>query len=210
MFIPLAEQSGLITQITCRVLLSAVQAVAVPFGIRISANVSERDLRDGQLIECVEELLRDHELDPHLMEIELTENIVFRDMERSRNTLSRLKHLGISLAVDDFGAGYATLRQTADFPLDTLKIDRSFIQQLDQESGNTAIVAGVVGIAGRLGMEIVAEGVEREEQLAVLADLGCTTIQGWYYSKAVAAAELKRIIDVGFPPMQTAAARLTW
>lgn len=142
-------------------------------------------------------------MDPSLIEIELTENIVFRNMERSRAVLSRLKALGISLAVDDFGAGYATLRQIADFPLDTLKIDRSFIQRLDQESGNTAIVAGVVGIAGRLGMQVVAEGVEVKEQLTVLAGLGCTIIQGWYYSKAVASSALADTIAAGFPPLDS-------
>lgn len=197
-FIPLAEQSGLITQITHHVLALAVREVAVPYGIRISVNVSERDLRDDQLLRCVEALLHDNDLNPQLIEIELTENIVFSNLERSRGVLSRLKALGISLAVDDFGAGYATLRQIADFPLDTLKIDRSFIQELSRQSGNSAIVAGVVGIAGRLGMQVVAEGVELEELLSILAELGCTVIQGWYFSKAVPAAELAGMISSGF------------
>lgn len=198
-FIPVAEQTGLITEITRHVLETAAREVALTLGLKVSVNASERDLRDEKLSEALRYLRTEYGLRSDLFEIELTENIVFQNMDRSRTILAGLKELGVGLAVDDFGAGYATLRQIADFPLDTLKIDRSFIQRLVGDTGNTAIVAGVVEIARRLGMRLVAEGIEDEHQLRVLSELGCTTIQGWYYSKAIAVDELRRLLVTGFP-----------
>lgn len=196
-FIPLAEESGAISDLT-RLMFRKAFAELSEHGhlhrdesFTVSVNVSGRDLRQGYLGEFLQLLLEEYQVPPHRLELELTENIVFQNLDRARSMLLALKDLGLRIAVDDFGSGYSTLRQIADFPIDTLKIDRSFIRALDPGCTMEAIVAGIIEIAGRLGIEVIAEGVETKEQVAVLASLGCTLIQGWYYGKAVPVHELR-------------------
>jgi diguanylate cyclase (GGDEF)-like protein len=190
-FIPLAEESGAISDLT-RLMLRKAFAELSSHGhlrrddtFRVSVNISARDLRQGFLSDFVRRLLEEYHIAPYRLELELTENIVFQNLDQARSMLLALKDRGLRIAVDDFGSGYSTLRQIADFPIDTLKLDRSFIRSLEPGCSMEAIVAGLIEIAGRLGIEVVAEGVETKEQVDILANLGCTVIQGWYFGKAV-------------------------
>lgn len=192
-FIPIAEESGLITELTQFVLATALYSLskhrALGSGPRLSINISSRDIRDDRFPNMVEKYLRTYRVPPERLELELTENIIFREMDSARSRLESLKRLGVRIAVDDFGSGFSTLKQIAEFPIDTLKIDRSFILGLDTNPQHQAVIAGIMEMAARLGIDIVAEGVETEEQIDLLDDLGVRLIQGWYYSKAVPQAE---------------------
>lgn len=206
-FVPLAEQSGAISDLTrfvtgraCSTWASAhrVNGADSQRSLQIGINISERDLRTDQFVDWLSVALESGSMPPDRLEVELTENILFGRLEHALPRLNRLKDLGVKLAVDDFGAGFATLRQIAEFPIDTIKIDRSFIRDVDTNHEHTAVIAGIVEIANRLGVATVAEGVETREQLAALRALGCGAIQGWYFSRAVSADLVPTIVSRGF------------
>lgn len=197
-FIPIAEESGLITELTQFVLATALYSLSKYLGFqnspRLSINISSRDVRDDNFPQIVERYLNTYRVPPEMLELELTENIIFREMDSARRRLQSLKDLGVRIAVDDFGSGFSTLRQIAEFPIDTLKIDRSFTLGLVSNEQNQAIVAGIIEISRRLGIDIVAEGVETDEQISLFDQLGVQLIQGWYYSKAVSQIELAALV----------------
>jgi EAL domain-containing protein (putative c-di-GMP-specific phosphodiesterase class I) len=134
-------------------------------------------------------------LDPNLLCLEITETVLMEDAGSSRTALDSLKALGVQLAVDDFGTGYSSLLYLRRFPVDILKVDRSFVSGLGQSPADTAIVAGVVGLAHALGLVAVAEGVETAEQAARLAALGCNLAQGYLWSRALPVERLWRWLD---------------
>lgn len=209
-FVPLAEQSGVITNLTRLVTGTALETQELVHSstagsgrrLRVAVNISERDLRSDELADWVSAMVETGVLVANELEIELTENIVFGHLDQAMPMLERLKGLGVRLAVDDFGSGYATLRQIADFPIDVVKIDRSFTSGIEVGSGRAAIIAGIVEIASRLGIDLVAEGVETEHELQILRALGCRVFQGWYYSRAVMTDELVSLVRRGFPRAQ--------
>jgi diguanylate cyclase (GGDEF)-like protein/PAS domain S-box-containing protein len=195
-FIPVAEATGLIGPIGAWVLervgrqlleWSGTFTSAVP-GFNVSVNVSPLQLTPA-LFDSLVGLVRDG-LDPRQISLELTENVLMGDAEQSIEALLGLRAVGVNLTMDDFGTGYSSLSYLRRFPIDTLKIDRSFIDGLGRDGHGSAIVRAIIAMARSLGLSVVAEGVETAEQLAVLKELGCEFAQGFYWSPAVPAAEL--------------------
>ncbi len=173
--------------------LRAWQAAGLP-SVCISVNLSSRQFADEALVARVHDVLREHALDPSLLEFELTENIVMHDAERFGEKLRALKALGVGLSLDDFGTGYSSLRYLKRFPLDRLKIDQSFIADVTTDPDDAAIVRAVISLGHSLGLELVAEGVETEAQMAWLRRERCDQIQGFYFSEAVPAEEFERLL----------------
>jgi diguanylate cyclase (GGDEF)-like protein len=188
-FIPVAEESGFIVAIGDWVLAQAVRQAALwqqrGHGLKVAVNVSALQFQQPQFVERVGSVLALSGLAPELLELELTESILVRDAEDALQRLHALARLGVKLAIDDFGTGYSSLGYLKRFPLDKLKIDRSFISGLPQAESDGAIVRAVLQMAGALGLKVVAEGVETEAQRAFLADHGCEAFQGWLYAPAL-------------------------
>jgi diguanylate cyclase (GGDEF)-like protein/PAS domain S-box-containing protein len=201
-FIGLAEEMGLIVPLSEWMLRSACMQVKdwLAEGIspvRLAVNLSDRDLRQPDLVARVERLLKETNFPPSFLELELSENTIFRDLDTTEDTLAQLKKLGLRLAIDDFGTGYSTLSQLARFPFDTLKIDRRFAAQLNSSSAHAAIVSGIVSIAHNLGMEVVAEGVEDQKQLDFYEKAGCFNIQGWLFDEPAQPEDMLATIRAG-------------
>ena len=156
--------------------------------LRMGVNLFPAQLRSGRLIEVVTAALERYRLRPAQLEVEITENTVLRQNDQSSELLAALKALGVRIAFDDFGTGFASLSLLQKYPLDRLKIDKSFIAQIDHHAGDAAIVRAVVGIARTLGLGIIAEGVETEQQERTLVRLGCDEVQGFRYGRPVNAA----------------------
>lgn len=193
-FIEAAEASGLIRGLGAWVLNEAVAqaarwADAAPDcpPIRMAVNLSTRQLGDPDLVAAVAEILHRHGIDPALLTLEVTETALIQDATTSLATLVALKDLGIELAVDDFGTGYASLTYLQRFPVDELKIDRSFVSGLGANDGDSAIVATCVQLAHAMNISAVAEGVETEQQRQALIDLDCDVAQGYHYARPLSA-----------------------
>jgi len=194
-FVPVAEQSGLIVEIGAWVLRSAcLQAAAWEQPIEIAVNVSPRQLADPGFPETVAHALSGAGLAPERLCLEVTESAVVADLELAGRSLKRLKKLGVRLAIDDFGVGYASLSQLKALPpVDVLKIDRSFVDGVLVDNEDKAIVDAVIQLAASLGLETVAEGVETGDQADLLRDMRCVTAQGYHFARPVspdAVAEL--------------------
>lgn len=193
-FIPIAEETGLIAPLSERMMRMACEQAqkwrnAGLCDVPISVNISDRQIRRGDLCEVVKRVLEATGLPPANLELEMTETILFGSIPDSAALFGRLKELGVKISMDDFGSGYFTLRQLARFPLNHIKLDRSFARDIAVNRNDEAVVAGIISIAKRLGIEVIAEGVETTEQLEAYHDLGCGTIQGWYYSRALTPEE---------------------
>ena len=203
-FIPLAEETGLVVPLGAVVLKAACAEVAAwkaahpdLAGLSLSVNLSARQLMTRELRAVVQESLEDSGLTPGDLCLEITESVLLDDAESSQRALGELKELGIRVAVDDFGTGYSSLTYLKRFPVDTLKIDRSFVEGLGGElveRGDRAIVAGIIDLAHAFGMTTVAEGVETSEQLRELKALGCEHAQGYLWNAPMRAADAKRWI----------------
>jgi len=149
--------------------------------LRVAVNLSAPEFLEKDLARQVGAVLEETGLDGELLELEITENLAMQKPELTRSTLQDLRGLGVRLAIDDFGTGYSSLAFLREFPIDTLKVDRTFVQDIDRNSGAATIVATVIAMARTLGLQVVAEGVEREEQLRVLRELGCDRAQGYLF-----------------------------
>ena len=187
-FIPVAEETGIIVDIgdwvlhtACRELQSWIDAGLPP--IRVAVNVSARQLRRRDFCETVAGALAESGLAPELLEIEITESSVMENPEEAIAILERLGRMGVSLAVDDFGTGYSSLAYLKRFPIDHLKIDRSFVADIEHDLNDRAIAFGTIALAHSLGLNVIAEGVETEDQLELLRANGCDEIQGYLLSK---------------------------
>jgi EAL domain-containing protein (putative c-di-GMP-specific phosphodiesterase class I) len=141
----------------------------------------------------VERILDETGLDPAMLEIELRETVLVQDSQHALEVLNALKGMRVQLALDDFGTGYSSLSHLKHFPIDILKIDQSFVRDLDTDSGASSIVSAVIGMGRNLGMQVVAEGVESREQLTCLRELACPQGQGFYLSEPLTAAEFSRL-----------------
>jgi EAL domain-containing protein (putative c-di-GMP-specific phosphodiesterase class I) len=159
--------------------------------LSVSVNLSARQLDRPDLAEGVAEVLRRTGLDPSLLHLELTESILMGEGTSTKVSLDALEALGVRLSVDDFGTGYSSLLYLRQFPVDVLKIDRSFVAGLGVAASDSAIVRGVVDLAGALGLTAVAEGVETEAQLEALQALGCELAQGYFWCRPLPADELE-------------------
>ncbi|MDB5796370.1 MAG: diguanylate cyclase [Paucimonas sp.] len=204
LFIPLLEDTGLIVQVgawvieeTCRVLKSWREAGRAQ--LQLSFNVSARQFFDIELEQLIKRALSQHQVDPQLLMLELTESALMSDVEQSASVLASLKHLGLDIALDDFGTGYSSLAYLRRFPIDTLKIDIAFIRELSSNPEDAAIVAAVIEMAHSLTLNVVAEGVEDAAQLAWLREHGCDQIQGYWYSKPLSEAAFLQLVDDQVP-----------
>jgi diguanylate cyclase (GGDEF)-like protein len=189
-FIPIAEETGLIIQIgkwvlgeACRQMRQWQGLLTAEEPLTISVNLSAKQFMQPDLLDQVQELLRETSLDPRSLKLEITESAVMEDIETATRTLERLRALGVELSIDDFGTGYSSLSYLQRFPVSTLKIDRSFISRMTESEGTAEIVRTIMKLAQNLGMDVVAEGVETEGQRARLAALECEFGQGYYFAK---------------------------
>lgn len=201
-FIPIAEESGLIQHLGAWALRQACRQnkawldAGLP-RVVVAVNVSANQLRQPGLVDTVAEILNDTGLPPALLELELTESALMEDPEQANEVLCRLKALGLRLAIDDFGTGYSSLAYLSQFPVDQLKIDRSFIKQITSDAASEAISTSVIALAHQMGLRVIAEGVETESQLAFLSRHGCDEIQGYYYSAPIPASALAVLLGSG-------------
>jgi EAL domain-containing protein (putative c-di-GMP-specific phosphodiesterase class I) len=197
-FISLAEETGLIVPLGMWVLEQAARQLArwqelfprTP-PLVMSVNLSCRQFLDPNLVSDIRSILSESRLDPQTLRLELTESLLIDDTDGAVRILEQLKSLGLGLKIDDFGTGYSSLNYLSRLPFDALKIDRSFVSNLDNGNGRD-IVKTVVQLAGTLGMTVVAEGVETREQLDALRALGCEYAQGYYFSKPVKPEEIEQ------------------
>ena len=200
-FIPLAEDSGLIVSLGSWVLNEACRQVAAWSALRanagqdearlnISVNVSALQLADPGFPEQVVHALESSGINPDRLWLEITESTLMHDADDAVLVLRALRELGLHVEIDDFGTGYSSLTYLKRFPVETLKVDRSFVEELDQRSENAAIVRAIIGLGDSLGLSIVAEGVERPAQAAKLQSLGCHLAQGFLYGEPLPAVAL--------------------
>ncbi|MGA2895129.1 MAG: EAL domain-containing protein [Xanthobacteraceae bacterium] len=193
-FIPVAEEIGLIVALGERVIRWACEEAAQwPGDICVAVNLSPTQLASKNLLPTVLGALAASRLAPHRLELEITEAVLMQNSEVTLHTLHQLRSLGIRISMDDFGTGYSSLSYLRSFPFDKIKIDRCFIKGLGDNSESDAIVQAVAGLADSLGMTTTAEGVETREQLDLVRSLGCTDVQGFYYSPPVPACELAKV-----------------
>ena len=196
-FIPLAEECGLIAPLGEWVLTTACRQIKewqdkFDDQLSIAVNVSSQQFFHSDVAEIVLKAVFEASLKPSSLTLELTETILMNDVEETIATLMKLRDAGTSLAMDDFGTGYSSLSYLKRLPLDTLKIDRSFVMDLENNSDDAAICAAIIAMAHNLDLKVIAEGVETQEQLNYLRDQGCDEIQGFLISKPLPAAELER------------------
>lgn len=198
-FIPIAEESGLIISIGEWVLREACRQLAQWHNmgyseLTMAVNVSVPQFSSGNFVETVEDAYCSVNLDAQFLNLEVTESFMLVDVERTVKKLVALKALGLSLSIDDFGTGFSSLSYLQDLPLDTLKIDRAFVQRLDDSHPQLSLVNTIIGMAETFGLDTVAEGVETKEQLEKIVSLGCDCIQGFLFSKPVAPSQLPETI----------------
>jgi len=200
-FIPFAEESGLILPIGSWVMHAACaqnaawQEEGLP-AISIAVNLSARQFGHDNLVGLIKQVLWDTRMDPRYLELELTESVLVQEAEQAVPMLLRLNDFGIQLSLDDFGTGYSSLNYLSRFPLDNLKIDRSFVQGMARNSHDAIIVKTMIALAHDLGLKAVAEGVETKEELDLLTAYGCDEIQGFYFSKPLPADDFKRLLEI--------------
>lgn len=198
-FIGALESSGLIVPVGLRMLWLACHEAHswIQSGLgelSISVNLSARQFLEPDLVESVRAVLGDTGLRPRHLDLEITESMAIENMERARDIVYRLRGVGIQTAIDDFGTGHSSLSRLTEFPVSSLKIDRSFVADVDRDDDQHAIVASVVTLGHSLGLTVVAEGVETQEQLAVLRELECDVLQGYLFSRPVPAEEFRELL----------------
>ena len=199
-FIGLAEETGLIVPIGEWVLENAcAQARRWHTGgfpnLSVAINLSARQFRDDKLTQTIARQIERTGIDPALIEVELTEGPLAQNGDSALGTLRELKEMGVRIAVDDFGTGFSSLSYLKRFPVDALKIDRSFVSELTTNPDDTVIVEVIIGLGHRLSLKVIAEGVETEEQLAFLKRAGCDAAQGFYIARPMPAGEVAGWLD---------------
>jgi len=193
-FIPAAEQSGTIVHLTRFVLAAAIKQCRdwrdSGHALRVSVNLSSRDLQDEYLPYYILQLLKEHDVPPNWLTLEITENSVMQDIHHAIAVLECLRDIGVEISMDDFGTGHSSLAQIKNMPLHEIKIDKSFVMTLMTDDQNKAIVQTTIELAHNMKLKVVAEGVEDEDTLRQICDMGCEEAQGHFLSKPVPAAEL--------------------
>lgn len=198
-FIPLAEEIGMIEPIGNWVIKTACKQVSellTKYGIvlPVAVNVSARQFRNPNFIPYIDSILAHYELEPGCIEIEITESTIMEQTSHTNLTLQSLKERGIRVSIDDFGTGYSSLNYLRRFMIDTLKVDRSFVQEVAEGTDEAAITCAIIALGRSLNMNVVAEGVERREQAEFLLKNGCNEAQGYYFSKPLPVQDLVRYI----------------
>lgn len=198
-FVGVAEETGLIVQIGAWVMRTACaqnkawQDAGFP-RLRVAVNLSARQFGAPDLLHSLESALSDTGLDPACLEIELTESLFMSDVTPAVELLHRMKALGVNLSIDDFGTGYSSFSYLSRFPIDVLKIDRSFVADITHDANDAAIVTSIIALAHNLKLAVIAEGVETREQLDYLRSRGCDEMQGYYFSKPLPAHEFEQLL----------------
>ncbi|MCV6604261.1 MAG: EAL domain-containing protein [Porticoccaceae bacterium] len=195
-FIPAAEQSGLITELTEWVINKAIEQSKAwqqqGIDLKVAVNISAADLLSGNLTEVVPARLQAHAVEPFKLVLEVTESAVVEDPEKAVELLNILKNQGVGLSVDDYGTGYSSLAQLKQLPVHELKIDREFIKEIAHNNSDALIVQSTINLGHRMGMYVTAEGIEDKESLVLLEQFGCDFAQGYFISKPLPAADLER------------------
>ena len=205
-FIPLAERSGLIRSLTffaARTALTQARTwCEAGIELTVSVNLSTRDLIDVSLPEEIAELLEETRVPAHLLELEITESVIMADPMRARGVVARLRDMGVKVAIDDFGSGYSSLGYLKRLPVNDLKIDKSFVINMMEDSGDAVIVQSTIDLAHNLGLTVIAEGVESDETWRRLRALGCDVAQGWLIGRPLPAADFANWLNRGgfIPP----------
>jgi diguanylate cyclase (GGDEF)-like protein/PAS domain S-box-containing protein len=199
MFVPLAEETDLIVPLGEWVLRHACRWGShwnrfVPHPVRITVNISARQLQQGNFVEVISRALLEAGMDSSLLQLEITEGAVMKNVEPTVRMLTRLQQMGVQIAVDDFGTGYSSLSYLKRLPIDAVKIDRSFVRDIANDSNDAAIVTSVITMAHNLGLKVIAEGVETEEQLEFLRRAGCDEFQGYLFSRAMRPGAFERLL----------------
>ena len=202
LFIPLAEESDLIQPLGTWALMEACRRLALwkqagYAGLRMAVNVSARQFRDPGFVEAVGRALRGNEVEPALLELELTESVLVEDRARVASVLQELKGLGVRVAVDDFGTGYSSLSYLSTLPIDSLKIDRCFVARVLEGGRDAAICQAVISLGHALGLRVLAEGVETREQLQFFRSHGCDEAQGFLFARPAAAEAIAPLLRSG-------------
>jgi diguanylate cyclase len=198
-FIPVAEECGLLDAIGEWVLFEACRQGRIwqqdgPRALRVAVNLAPSQFRLVDLVDQIRRALEASRLDPALLEIELTETAVMSDAEESVHILEAISRMGVLVSVDDFGTGYSSMSYLRRFPIDKLKIDRCFVEQMTARPEDASIVGAIISLAHSLRLKVIAEGVETPEQLQLLADLGCDQYQGFYFSPALLPARFEELV----------------
>ena len=199
-FIPLAEETGVITQLGAWVLRTACRQsrlwrdAGLP-KLRIAVNVSAVQFRQPSLVRLIADVLREARVEPECLEVEVTESVVMYNPEDAAITLQKLSEMGVHISIDDFGTGYSSLSYLKKFPIDTLKVDRSFVKDVVSNADDASIVKAIIALGQSLRLNVVAEGVEHEDQLAFLRAIGCDEYQGYYYSRPLPAADVVTLFE---------------
>jgi EAL domain-containing protein (putative c-di-GMP-specific phosphodiesterase class I) len=191
-FIPLAEETGLVVQLGEWVLKTAVRrathlSARAGRPLAMSVNVSRRQLQTGDLAKTVSDLLEETGFPPALLKLEITESAIMEDPDAARRVMGRLRAIGVQLQIDDFGTGYSSLGALSHFPITGIKLDRSFIQEMHDDSRPQAIIRALLRLASDLRLDCVAEGLETIEQIRTLRELGCPFAQGYYFARPMTA-----------------------
>lgn len=191
-FIPLAEEIGMITPLGEWIFRQVCHDVSTwqkrcTCNIKISVNLSSQQFRDPNLVSMIKAIVHEEGVYPRSLEFEITESMLMHDVQSNINVMNQLKEMGFSLSIDDFGTGYSSLKYLKQFPIDVLKIDKSFIDDIPDDPNDMMLTKSIIDLAHNLAMEVIAEGVEKDEQIEFLLQNGCKKAQGFYFSKAIEA-----------------------
>ena len=192
-FIQMAERTGLIKDLSKYVIKTALQQISIwqndGLEISVSVNLSAQDLLDPELPDVLAGMLATHEVPASQLVVEITETAIIADPERALQVMTRLAEMGVKMSIDDFGTGYSSLSYLKKMPVSEIKIDRSFVMDMMENSNDKVIVKATIGLAHNLGMDVVAEGVETQESADHLRELGCDVLQGFFFSKPISPEE---------------------
>lgn len=199
-FIPVAEDTGLIDPIGKWVLDEACRQAAIwqnqlGLDVKMGVNLSSRQFQDADLLELVSEMLQKHQIAPQTLELEITESAIMQSVDEARDILTKLRQLGVQVSIDDFGTGYSSMSYLKSFPLDTLKIDRSFITDVSTDPDTAAIARAIIAMAKQLGLHTIAEGVETLAQFAFLQENECDQIQGYLVGRPMPAEDASQFLE---------------
>jgi diguanylate cyclase len=200
-FIPIAEESSLVSSVDCWVLQEACRRGVnwCDAGATMAVNLSARTLEQDDVVRALSQALQRTAISPRQLVMEITETTLLSGTGAANHNLDRLRELGVQLSIDDFGTGHSSLSQLQQTDVDVLKIDQSFVSVMDRDASSAAIVSAIITLGHALGLTLVAEGVERPTQAALLREQGCDTAQGWLFGRPLPADALDRAFGLSFP-----------